>query len=40
VPIAQLALDLGFEDPAYFCRFFKRRTGQSPRDYRRTRSAA
>jgi AraC family transcriptional activator of pobA len=30
-PISQLAYELGFEDPAYFCRFFKRRTGHSPR---------
>ena len=34
-PISKLAFELGFSDPAYFCRFFKRRTGQSPRDYRR-----
>ncbi len=34
-PIATLAFELGFEDPGYFCRFFKRRTGRSPRDYRR-----
>ena len=34
-PISKLAYELGFEDPAYFCRFFKRRTGHSPRDYRR-----
>ncbi|UTD26811.1 helix-turn-helix domain-containing protein [Bradyrhizobium sp. WD16] len=34
-PISRLAFELGFEDPAYFCRFFKRHTGQSPRDYRR-----
>jgi AraC family transcriptional activator of pobA len=34
-PISKLAYELGFEDPAYFCRFFKRRTGRSPRDYRR-----
>jgi len=34
-PISKLAFELGFEDPAYFCRFFKRRTGRSPRDYRR-----
>ncbi|MGO9996049.1 MAG: helix-turn-helix domain-containing protein [Steroidobacteraceae bacterium] len=37
-PIAKLAYELGFEDPAYFCRFFKRRTGRGPRDYRRTTS--
>jgi AraC family transcriptional activator of pobA len=35
-PIATLAFELGFEDPGYFCRFFKRRTGHNPRDYRRT----
>lgn len=34
-PISRLAFELGFDDPAYFCRFFKRRTGLSPRDYRR-----
>ena len=34
-PISRLAFELGFEDPAYFCRFFKRRTGHSPREYRR-----
>ena len=34
-PISKLAFELGFQDPAYFCRFFKRRTGRSPRDYRR-----
>lgn len=33
-PISKLAFELGFEDPAYFCRFFKRRTGVSPREYR------
>ncbi|MDR3468037.1 MAG: helix-turn-helix domain-containing protein [Xanthobacteraceae bacterium] len=37
-PVSKLAFELGFEDPAYFCRFFKRHTGQSPRDYRRTTS--
>jgi AraC family transcriptional activator of pobA len=35
-PIAQLAAELGFADPAYFCRFFKRHTGRSPRDFRRS----
>jgi len=33
-PAASLALELGFEDPAYFSRFFKRRTGLSPQQYR------
>ena len=31
---AQIALDLGFQDPAYFSRFFKRLTGVTPRRYR------
>jgi AraC family transcriptional activator of pobA len=34
-PISKLAFELGFADPAYFCRFFKRHTGRNPRDYRR-----
>ena len=34
-PVSRLAFELGFEeDPAYFCRFFKRQTGLSPTDYR------
>jgi AraC family transcriptional activator of pobA len=32
--VSRLAFELGFEDPAYFCRFFKRHTGLAPRDYR------
>ena len=35
-PISKLAFELGFDDPAYFCRFFKRHTGFNPRDYRRS----
>lgn len=33
-PVAVIGAELGFEDPAYFCRFFKRRTGLSPFAYR------
>ena len=31
---AQIGLDLGFQDPAYFSRFFKRLSGVTPRRYR------
>ncbi len=34
-PVSAVAFELGFRDPAYFCRFFRRRTGQSPSSYRR-----
>jgi AraC family transcriptional activator of pobA len=33
-PVAQIAYYLGFEDPAYFTRFFSRRTGVSPKAFR------
>jgi AraC family transcriptional activator of pobA len=38
-PIIKLAFELGFDDPAYFCRFFKRRIGASPSDYREQHAA-
>ncbi|SDH59705.1 helix-turn-helix domain-containing protein [Pseudomonas panipatensis] len=34
--ISQLSEHLGFNDPAYFSRFFRRLTGLSPNDFRRT----
>ncbi|MDD0974433.1 helix-turn-helix domain-containing protein [Pseudomonas fontis] len=37
--INQLADSLGFADPAYFSRFFRRLTGVSPRDFRRREPA-
>lgn len=33
-PIASLAFELGFRDPAYFSRFFKKNTGLTPGTYR------
>jgi AraC family transcriptional activator of pobA len=33
--VTQVAYHLGFEDPAYFSRFFTRRMGMSPRAFRR-----
>lgn len=33
-PVSKIAFELGFEDPAYFCRFFTRHVGQGPRAYR------
>ncbi len=34
--VSSIAFDLGFSDPAYFSRFFKRQVGQSPRGFRST----
>ena len=38
-PVSTLAFELGFEDPAYFCRFFKRHLGVSPSRYRARRQS-
>lgn len=38
-PVSALAYELGFDDPAYFCRFFKRHVGCTPTDWRRTQRA-
>ena len=37
-PLGNLAFDLGFEDPGYFSRFFKRRMGVTPMQYRNDHS--
>ncbi|ADD42390.1 helix-turn-helix domain-containing protein [Stackebrandtia nassauensis] len=34
--IAQVSHALGFSDPAYFCRFFRRETGSTPGSFRRS----
>jgi AraC family transcriptional regulator, transcriptional activator of pobA len=38
-PVAQLAEELGFADPAYFSRFFKRRMGLNPHRWRQLQLA-
>jgi len=35
--VRQVASWVGFADPAYFCRFFRRETGSSPGDFRQGR---
>ena len=39
-PAEKLAAELGFDDPAYFTRYFKRRTGLTPRRWREEARAA
>jgi AraC-like DNA-binding protein len=38
--VKQITYELGFEDPAYFCNFFKRHTKQSPADFRSGKAQA
>ncbi|MEV5380990.1 AraC family transcriptional regulator [Streptomyces nondiastaticus] len=38
--VGQVARRVGFADPAYFCRFFRRETGVSPGDFRRRAATA
>jgi AraC family transcriptional activator of pobA len=39
-PVTSLAQELGFDDPAYFCRFFKRCTGSAPLAFRQSHRQA
>lgn len=34
-PVEDIGREIGFQDPAYFSRFFRKRTGHSPADWRR-----
>ncbi|CAD7340067.1 helix-turn-helix domain-containing protein [Sphingomonadales bacterium 56] len=38
--VAEVGYAVGFDDPAYFSRFFARHTGRSPRDWRAARGQA
>ncbi len=35
VPVDEISFEAGYEDPSFFRRLFKRRTGLSPSQYRR-----
>ncbi|WP_328824668.1 AraC family transcriptional regulator [Streptomyces sp. NHF165] len=35
LPVRRVAREVGFADPAYFCRFFRREAGVSPGEFRR-----
>lgn len=37
--ISEIAAKLHFNDNSYFCRFFKRHTGESPQEFRKTHQA-
>ncbi len=39
LPVQSVAAEVGFENPFYFTRRFKKATGHSPRDFRRTARA-
>ena len=36
IPITELALQLGYADPSHFVRAFRRWTGQTPGEFRRS----
>jgi AraC family transcriptional activator of pobA len=39
MPVAEVARELGYEDPAYFTRFFTRHVGETPSGYRQAVAA-
>jgi AraC family 4-hydroxyphenylacetate 3-monooxygenase operon regulatory protein len=34
MPVSQVAYELGYQDPAYFARFFKKQIGETASDFR------
>ncbi|MCB5165838.1 AraC family transcriptional regulator [Streptomyces bambusae] len=38
LPVRQVAARVGYADPAYFCRFFRRETGRTPGEFRKHHS--
>jgi AraC family transcriptional activator of pobA len=38
-PVTMIAAELGFKDPSYFCRFFRKHCGMSPSEFRRRQRA-
>ena len=34
MPVTEVGFELGYEDPAYFSRFFRKHTGKSPSEYK------
>lgn len=40
LPITEIAMQTGFEDPFYFSKFFHEKTGMSPSDYRKRQSTS
>ena len=38
-PVTSVAYQVGFSNPAAFCRFFKKQTGQTPSEYRKEHRA-
>ena len=38
-PVSRIAYDLGYQDPAYFSRIFRRRVGMTPKAFRQQRQA-
>lgn len=39
LPVSEIAYDLGFDDPAYFSRVFRKDTGESPQEFRNRQKA-